>query len=75
MKANYDHTLLLQHMPNEFQEILNHISSLKYADQPNYQVISENCTEKNVLSSLLMISVHCMVANVEMKSIKVFVIS
>lgn len=39
MKANYDHTLLLKHMTKEFQDILNHISSLKYADEPNYQVI------------------------------------
>lgn len=38
MKENYDHTLLLKHMPNEFHNILNHIKSLSYADKPDYQV-------------------------------------
>lgn len=50
MKANYDHTLLLKHMPKEFHEILNHISSLSYADKPNYQVIKfrrKNAVEIN----------------------------
>ena len=41
MKENYDHSLLLKHMPKEFHDILNHIKSLGYADKPNYQVIYE----------------------------------
>ena len=38
MKENYDHSLLLKHMPKEFHDILNHIKSLGYSDKPDYQV-------------------------------------
>ena len=38
MKDNYDHMLLLKHMPKEFNDILNHIKSLGYSDKPDYEV-------------------------------------
>jgi tau tubulin kinase len=38
MKENYDHSLLLKHMPKEFYDILNHVKSLGYSDKPDYQV-------------------------------------
>ena len=54
MKENYDHSLLLKHMPREFHDILNHIKSLSYADKPNYQVRfkTSQCWKCTVVKSL-----------------------
>jgi hypothetical protein len=56
MKENYDHNLLLKHMPKEFNDILNHIKSLGYSDKPDYQVGTySTCSEHSTNTSAF----HC----------------
>ncbi|KAG9336801.1 hypothetical protein JZ751_003149 [Albula glossodonta] len=39
LKENYEHRLLLKHMPPEFSTFLDHICSLDYFTKPDYQVV------------------------------------
>ena len=49
MKENYDHKLLLKHLPTDLRVFLEHIQSLEYADQPDYSMLSslfERCIQR-----------------------------
>lgn len=39
IKQNFDHNLLLRHLPAEFNEFLIHVQSLDYYDRPNYDML------------------------------------
>uniref|UniRef100_A0ABD2W3Y4 Protein kinase domain-containing protein n=1 Tax=Trichogramma kaykai TaxID=54128 RepID=A0ABD2W3Y4_9HYME len=39
MKENYDHKLLLKHLPSDLRVFLEHIQNLEYADQPDYSML------------------------------------
>ncbi|XP_061424434.1 tau-tubulin kinase 1-like isoform X1 [Lethenteron reissneri] len=39
IKEKYDHRLLLKHMPAGFQAFLDHVSTLEYLTQPDYELI------------------------------------
>ncbi|KAI1895201.1 hypothetical protein AGOR_G00103870 [Albula goreensis] len=39
LKENYEHRLLLKHMPPEFSTFLDHICSLDYFTKPDYQLL------------------------------------
>lgn len=47
MKEKYDHRLLLKHLPSDFRQFLDQISTLDYYEKPDY-------------ASLLSIFEHCM---------------
>ncbi|KAH9499137.1 hypothetical protein Btru_006776 [Bulinus truncatus] len=55
MKDKYDHTNLLKNLPSEFRAFLEHIQSLDYFDQPDYNMLSnllDQCIRrKNVRES------------------------
>ncbi|RUS78135.1 hypothetical protein EGW08_014108 [Elysia chlorotica] len=55
MKDKYDHTNLLKNLPSEFRAFLEHIQSLDYFDQPDYNMMSnlmDQCMRrKNVRDS------------------------
>ncbi|CAN8000544.1 unnamed protein product, partial [Ixodes hexagonus] len=49
MKEKYDHRLLLKHLPSDFRQFLDHISSLEYYDRPDYPVLAglfEHCMKR-----------------------------
>lgn len=49
MKEKYDHRLLLKHLPSDFRQFLEHISSLDYYDRPDYPVLAglfEHCMKR-----------------------------
>lgn len=49
MKEKYDHRLLLKHLPSDFRQFLDHISSLDYHDKPDYSVLVglfEHCMKR-----------------------------
>lgn len=39
MKDKYDHTLLLKSLPAEFKQFLEQIQSLRYEDEPDYDLL------------------------------------
>ena len=39
MKDKYDHTSFLKHLPSEFKVFLEHIQTLTYYDQPDYNML------------------------------------
>lgn len=39
IKQNFDHNLLLRHLPSEFSEFLIHVQSIDYYDRPNYDLL------------------------------------
>jgi len=39
MKQVYDHKLLLRHLPSDFKQFLEHIESLDYFTEPDYQLL------------------------------------
>lgn len=41
LKETYEHRLMLKHLPAEFGLFLEHISSLDYFTQPDYQVMNQ----------------------------------
>ena len=47
MKERFDNTLLLKNLPLYFNDFLEHIKKLKYADTPNYQLLAQ-CFEKSI---------------------------
>nr|KAI8747175.1 tau-tubulin kinase 1 [Biomphalaria glabrata] len=55
MKDKYDHSNLLKNLPSEFRAFLDHIQSLDYFDQPDYNMLSnllDQCIRrKNVRDS------------------------
>lgn len=55
MKDKYDHTNLLKNLPSEFRAFLEHIQTLDYFDQPDYNMMSnlmDQCMRrKNVRDS------------------------
>ncbi|XP_023244153.1 uncharacterized protein LOC111642093 isoform X3 [Centruroides sculpturatus] len=49
MKEKYDHRLLLKHLPSDFRQFLDHISSLDYYDRPDYDMVAglfERCMKR-----------------------------
>ncbi|KZC08670.1 Tau-tubulin kinase 1 [Dufourea novaeangliae] len=49
MKENYDHHLLLKHLPSDLRGFLEHIQGLKYADEPDYAMLAglfERCMKR-----------------------------
>ncbi|XP_067131147.1 tau-tubulin kinase homolog Asator isoform X2 [Centruroides vittatus] len=49
MKEKYDHRLLLKHLPSDFRQFLDHISSLDYYDRPDYNMLAglfEKCMKR-----------------------------
>lgn len=49
MKQNYDHRLLLKHLPSDFKQFLEHIEQLSYFVEPDYNMlfgIFERCIKK-----------------------------
>ncbi|XP_008202443.1 tau-tubulin kinase homolog Asator isoform X2 [Nasonia vitripennis] len=49
MKENYDHKLLLKHLPSDLRVFLEHIQGLEYADQPDYTMLAglfERCIQR-----------------------------
>lgn len=49
MKENYDHRLLLKHLPSDLRVFLEHIQSLEYADEPDYNMLGglfERCIQR-----------------------------
>ncbi|KAL4630395.1 tau-tubulin kinase 2-like [Arapaima gigas] len=39
LKENYDHKLMLKHLPSEFSVFLDHISALDYYTRPDYELL------------------------------------
>lgn len=49
MKEKCDHRLLLKHLPSDFRQFLDHISSLDYYDRPDYNMLAglfEKCMKR-----------------------------
>ncbi|XP_018896748.2 tau-tubulin kinase homolog Asator isoform X2 [Bemisia tabaci] len=49
MKEKYDHRLLLKHLPSDLRQFLEHIQSLGYADEPDYNMLAglfERCMKR-----------------------------
>ncbi|XP_011495946.1 PREDICTED: uncharacterized protein LOC105360678 [Ceratosolen solmsi marchali] len=54
MKENYDHKLLLKHLPSDLRIFLEHIQSLEYAEQPDYGMLAglfERCIQRRGIQS------------------------
>ncbi|CAL1544421.1 unnamed protein product [Lymnaea stagnalis] len=52
MKDNYDHTNLLKNLPSEFRPFLEHIQSLDYFDQPDYNMLTnllDQCMRRKIV--------------------------
>ncbi|XP_058800725.1 tau-tubulin kinase homolog Asator isoform X2 [Phymastichus coffea] len=54
MKENYDHKLLLKHLPSDLRVFLEHIQNLEYADPPDYVMLAglfERCIQRRGIQS------------------------